>query len=223
MKAVIASCEKYKAKLVFFDNVYMYEPASVGHMTEELPYKPATKKGKVRAEVAQILLNAVAEGKVTALIGRAADFYGPHNERSILGETVYKNLKKGKAANWMGRTDKKHTFTFTPDAARATALLGNTADAYNQTWHLPTDKNGKTGKEFVEVFAKGLSQKPKLMRLPTWLIGVIGWFVPFMREIHEMMYQYDQDYFFDSTKFEKRFGIQPTPYEEGVRQTIAAG
>jgi len=222
MKAVISACQMHGAKLVFFDNVYMYSRSSVIHMTEDLPYKPETKKGKVRAEIAQMILDAVAAGTLTALIARAADFYGPKNERSILCETVYKNLKHGKAANWLGRSDKKHTFTYTPDAARATALLGNTPDAYNQTWHLPTDRNGKTGKEFVHLFANALHQKPKLWTIPTWLIGILGLFMAFMGELHEMMYQYDQDYCFDSSKFENRFGIKPTTYEDGIREIVAS-
>ena len=75
-----------------------------------------------------------------ALIARSADFYGPGNEKSFVTEMVYKNIKTGKAANWFINADKKHSFTYTPDAAKATALLGNTKDAYNQIWHLPTDR-----------------------------------------------------------------------------------
>jgi nucleoside-diphosphate-sugar epimerase len=38
-----------------------------------------------------------------------------------------------------------------------------------------------------------------------------------MREFPEMMYQYEQDYIFDSSKFEKKFGWMATSPEEGVR------
>ena len=44
-----------------------------------------------------------------------------------------------------------------------------------------------------------------------------------MREMPEMMYQYDRDYFFDSSKFDKRFNFKTTTYQEGVKQTVAVG
>jgi nucleoside-diphosphate-sugar epimerase len=56
-----------------------------------------------------------------------------------------------------------------------------------------------------------------------FIIKILGLFMPFMREMPEMMYQYDRDYFFDSSKFEKRFNFTPTTYVEGVKRTVAEG
>ena len=221
MRTTIDACIKHNARLVFFDNVYLYDVSSIGHMTEDSPINPPSEKGVVRREIADMLMSAVKSGKLTALIVRAADFYGPDNEKSFLIEVVYKNLKKGKRPNWFVDADKKHSFTFTPDAARATAVLGNTPDAFNQVWHLPTDKNTLTGREIAELFAKEMNlHSKKISVLPIWMIKLIGLFVPFMKEMPEMTYQYDRDYFFDSSKFEKRFGIKATPYAQGVRETI---
>ena len=220
IKTVIEACQANKAKLVFFDNIYMYDRDFLGNMTEETPIRPTSKKGEVRAEVVKTIMDAVKAGKLEAIIARAADFYGPKNDKSFLIEVVPKNFKKGKAANWFVRTDKIHSFTFTPDAAKATAILGNTPDAYNQTWHLPTDKQKITGKEWIELFAKEMKVAPKFSVLAPWLVSVIGWFVPFMAEMPEMLYQYDRDYFFNSEKFEKRFDFKPTQYQEGVKLTV---
>jgi hypothetical protein len=35
-----------------------------------------------------------------------------------------------------------------------------------------------------------------------------------------MMYQYDRDYVFDSSIFEKRFDFKPTPYLDGIREIV---
>ena len=75
----------------------------------------------------------------------------------------------------------------------------------------------------ADLFMKEMKVQKGVSALPMWLIKVIGLFVPFMREMPEMMYQYDRDYFFDSGKFEKRFGIQPTLYQQGVREIVAKG
>ncbi len=203
MQNVIASCKKHGAKLVFFDNVYMYDPDHLNPMTEETPMRPTSKKGAIRKQVAEMILAEVAKGQLTALIARAADFIGSPN--SVIDEIVYKNFKKGKKANWFARVDKIHNFTFTPDAGRATALLGNTPDAYGQVWHLPTDRSKLTGKQWIELFARQMNVEPKYQILPIWMMSLLGLFVPIMKEFKEMAYQYDRDYEFDSRKFEERF------------------
>ena len=222
MRNVIDACKKHKAKLVFFDNVYMYDPAHMHHLTEETPIQPTSKKGAVRARIAQMLLDEVNKGELTALIARAADFIGP-TKNSMLVETVYKNLKQGKKAMWFASADKVHTFTYTPEAAKATALLGNTPDAYNQVWHLPTSRKPLTGKDWINLFAQELKTEPKLTVIPRWMVGILGLFMPIMRELKEMLYQYDRDYVFDSSKYEKCFNYTPVPPEEAVRAIVAAG
>ena len=220
VRATIDACIKHKSRLVFFDNVYMYDINAISHMTEESPINPPSKKGAVRKQIAQMIMDEVKAGKLMALIARSADFYGPGNERSFVTEMVYKNFLKGTRANWFINADKKHSFTYTPDAAKATAMLGNTEDAYNTVWHLPTDKNTLTGREFIKLFAEEMNVANKVFVMPAWLIRVVGTFIPIMKEMPEMMYQYERDYFFDSSKFEKKFNFSATTYKEGVRLTV---
>ena len=220
MKATINACIKHNARLVFFDNVYSYDINAIPHMTEESEYNPPSRKGAVRKQISQMLMDEVKAGKLMALIARSADFYGPGNDKSFANEMVYKNFLKGRRANWFIDADKKHSFTYTPDAAKATALLGNTDDAYNTIWHLPTDKNTITGREFIELFSKEMKVSNKLVVMPMWMVKLAGIFVPVLKEMREMMYQYDRDYFFDSSKFDKRFNFKTTTYQEGVRNTV---
>ena len=220
MRAVINACIRHNARLVFFDNVYLYDINEIPHMTEESQINPPSKKGAVRKQIAQMVMDEVKAGRLMALIARSADFYGPDNDKSFVNEMVYKNFKKGMRANWFINADKKHSFTFTPDAAKATALLGNTDDAFNTIWHLPTDKNVLTGRQFIELFSKEMKVANKLFVMPLWVIKIVGIFVPVMKEMPEMMYQYDRDYFFDSSKFEKRFNFKTTTYPEGVKLTV---
>lgn len=222
MKNVIEACKMHACKLVFFDNVYMYDPAHIPHMTEETPVNPSSKKGKVRAQIARMLMDAVDRGSLEALIARSADFYGPDNQNSALIETVFKPLQQGKKANWLGNAHYKHSFTFTPDAGKATAILGNTPTAYGQVWHLPTAPDPLTGKEWVEAFARELQVQPKYREVGKGMVWFMGLFNGLMKELLEMLYQYDRDYVFDSGKFEKQFNFVPTSYEEGVRLTVAA-
>jgi len=221
MRSVIDACKKHGAKLVFFDNIYMYDPDHLDGMTEETPINPSSKKGKIRAELVKMIMDEIQNNELTALIARAADFYGPGVQNtSMLTETVLKPLSDGKTANWMGKARFKHSYTYTPDAGQATAILGNTESAFNQVWHLPTAGNPPTGKEWVEQSAKLLGVKPAYREVSKFMLKLIGIFVPIMREMPEMLYQYDRDYVFNSDKFEKTFNFKPTPYEDGLEEVI---
>ncbi len=221
MANVIEACIKHKVKLVFFDNVYSYAKDEIPNMTEESEIHPCSVKGRIREQISSDLTDHIKNGEITALIARAADFYGPAISNSLLNEMVYNNLLKGKKANWFISVDKFHSFTFTPDAAKATALLGNTVSAFGQIWHLPTDQRRIKGKEFIEMFANEMQVKPRYSVINQTLFKILGIFVPILNEMYEMRYQYDKDYFFDSSKFTKQFGITATPYEEGIRQVVA--
>ena len=223
MKNVIQACMAHGTSLVFFDNVYMYEPDHMGHMTEQTPVNPVSKKGVIRAKILQMLLDRIEEGSLQALIARSADFYGPGIKgTSVLTETVLDNLSRGKKANWLGSADCRHSYTFVPDAGEATALLGNTEEAYNQTWHLPTAPDPPTGHEWIEMIANAMEVEPRYRELPKWTVKLAGLLNGQMRELAEMMYQNDRDYIFDSSKFNKRFNYTPTPYLEGIRKIVAA-
>jgi len=222
MRATIDACAKHGAKLVFFDNVYMYDKNGISHMTEETAINPPSRKGAVRKRISEMLLEAAAEGWIEALIARSADFYGPDNQNNFITQMVMKNISLGKKPMWFVSADIKHSFTYTPDAARATALLGNTPDAYGQVWHLPTDSRGITGREMITMIASEMGAEPKISPLPGFMLRPLGLFIPVMKEMREMIYQYDRDYFFDSSKFTRRFDIAATPYKEGVSQTCKA-
>ncbi|MEM8887315.1 MAG: NAD-dependent epimerase/dehydratase family protein [Bacteroidota bacterium] len=221
MEHVIKACLAHKAKLVFFDNIYMYDPRHLAPMNEETPHNPSSEKGKIRKRIVDRLWKAVREEGLEALIARSADFYGPGLERNgVLRDTVITPLSKGKKANWMKSLDYKHSYTYVPDAAKATALLGNTPDAYGESWHLPTASQPLTGKEWVELIAKEFGVKARVRVISDFMLKLIGIFVPVMRELPEMNYQYDRDYIFDSSKFELEFSMKPTPYREGIRRII---
>jgi len=219
MKNVIDACMEHNSKLVFFDNVYMIATDQIKHIRESSTILPASNKGAVRAELDKMILDKIEKGKIQAIIARSADFYGA-GARSVLMGPVYMNLKKGKKAQWLFNAKTKHSFTYTPDAGKATALLGNTKEAYNQVWNLPTDSNTLTGEEWVQLFAKEMGMSSKFQLLPSWSVKLLGVFVPFLNELYEIRYQYEADYFFDSSKFEKHFNFKPTMYQEGVKQIV---
>ncbi len=220
MQNTIDACKHHSAKLIFFDNVYAYGKVD-GIMTESTPYNPSSKKGEVRAKIATQLMDETKKGNLNALIARAADFYGPATPLSMLTAMVFENLAKGKTAQYLIRDDVKHSFTYTPDLGKALADLSSDTNAWNQIWHLPTSNPAPTGRELIEMAAAEYGIKPKTMIFGKTMNRILGIFIPVLREMQEMLYQYEVNYHFDSTKFEKQFGWKPTSYTEGIKQTAA--
>lgn len=222
MKSLIDSCKNYNAKIVFIDNMYMYDPNYLGNMTEETPINPKCKKGKVRADIFYMLMNAVERKEVKALVARSADFYGPGVSGSYLTQTVYNNLLKDKNPQWLGKLDALHSFTYSKDIGKAVALLGNTPDAFNQVWHLPTTEEKLTPRQWIQLMMKVMNKQKKIQVVPTSTMGLLGLFMPILRELKDISYQLDKDYFFSSSKFNSRFNFTPTLPKRGI-EAMAKG
>lgn len=217
---VIDACLKHNVKLVFFDNIYMYDKKAIPHMTEESPMDPPSRKGKVRLQIVETIFNAISQKGLKALIARSADFYGPGAKNGILNVLVLDPVLKGKKMNWQANVHKTHSFTYTPDAAKATALLGNTDSAYDQIWHLPTSSERLTGKDFITMAAAMHGVRASYSVLSPFLLFLGGLFNRTIKELVEMQYQNNQDYFFDSQKFCKAFDYTPTSYENGMKEVL---
>jgi nucleoside-diphosphate-sugar epimerase len=221
MNNTIEACKRTGARLVFFDNVYMYGRVG-GPMTEETPFNPCSQKGEIRAKIAATLINEWKSGALTGMIARSADFYGPGTLNGVPNILVFEPFSRGKGASWLVNDKVPHSYTYTPDAAQGLVCLSERATAWNQTWHLPTASSPPTGREFITLAARECGVTPKYRVLSRPMIRLAGLFNPPVGESYEMLYQSDSPYLFDSSKFTQEFGFAGTPYAEGIRETAAA-
>jgi nucleoside-diphosphate-sugar epimerase len=216
MDNVVEACKRAQAKLVFFDNVYMYGKVD-GPMTEETPYAPCSKKGEVRARIATALMDEVQAGRLTAMIARSADFYGPDTRNSVPNMLVFEALATARKPSWLVDATVPHSLTFTPDAARGVAMLAGRETAWNQVWHLPTAPDPPTGAQFIAMATREFGAESRYRVLSRPMLRAAGWFNSDVRESYEMLYQSDFPYIFDSTKFASEFGFAGTSYQDGIR------
>ena len=221
MSNTIEACKRAGAKLIFFDNVYMYGKVN-GPMTEDTPFNPCSRKGEIRARIANTLVNEWKSGALTGMIARAADFYGPDTLNGVPNRLVFEPFSHKKKASWLVNDSVPHSYTYTPDAAQSLVQLAERPTAWNQTWHLPTLPNPLTGKEFVTLVAQEFGVAPNYRVLSKPMIRIAGWFNPVIAESYEMLYQNDSPYLFDSSKFAGAFGFAGTPYADGIRTTAAS-
>lgn len=215
MQNLIQVTQQTDARLIFFDNVYMYGLVN-GPMLETTPYNPSSKKGEVRAKIATLLMEEVKAGNIQATIARAADFYGTDSMNSFLDMMVLNKYAAGQRAQWIGDSRVLHNFTFIPDTGKAMYLLGKNPKSGNQIWHLPTAAP-LTGNEFIKLAAEIYSVQPRVFNINKFLLRLAGLFEKTAGGTVELYYQYDHNYNLDSSKFEKAFDFKPTAYRDGIR------
>ncbi|WP_277115099.1 NAD-dependent epimerase/dehydratase family protein [Chryseobacterium sp.] len=217
MKNVIDACKINGTKLVFFDNTYMY-PQNNEVLTEQTVFAPVGRKGMVRKKMADMLLKEMKAETIKAVICRAPEFYGPGKTQSITNSLIFNAIKENKKLKVPLRDDKLRSLIWTPDASRATALIGNTPEAYGQTWHLPVD-NPLTYKEFIALASEIYGKEFKYSVIPKLAFSIGSLFNKNAKELQELIPRYQYDNLFDDSKFRKRFPeFNVTTYRKGIEQ-----
>lgn len=221
MEGMLSGASRASARLVFMDNCYMYGPVD-GPMHEDLPLTDHGSKPATRSRVTQQWLAAHDAGKVEVVAVRASDFYGPGVSMAVLGDLTFGRVLHGKSAQVLGDPDLPHSYTYVPDIARALLTLGDAPpSACGQAWNVPNAAPAST-RTVLEAFADEVGQDLRVQATPPWLVAALGVIKPDLREVREMLYQWDRPFIVDSTKFEDTFWSDPTPLDEGVRTTAAS-
>lgn len=219
-EGAMTAAQAGSGRLVVLDNLYMYG-APEGALREDTPMRPCSKKGELRARLAERLLEADAKGRLQVALGRASDFFGPGAaSAAVFHPRFLERLRSGKAVEVFGDPEMPHSYSFIPDVAKGLALLGGDSTARG-VWHLPVSAQLST-QELVQVFAQQAGVPTKLRRIPTALLQGLGWFVPLVAAVAEMAYQWEMPFLVDDSAFRRRYRVPATPVERAVASTLAA-
>jgi nucleoside-diphosphate-sugar epimerase len=217
MENVITGCKQNGCKLVYFDNTYAY-PQDSKIQTEETALLSEGKKGRGKKMAAELLLKAIATKEIEAVICRAPEFYGPGKTKGLTNALIFDSLRKGKKPKVFLKDSVLRTLIFTPDASKAMALIGNTTNAYGQTWHLPCDDNRLTYKQLIDEIGSQLGRDIKYAVLSWWVLKIGSLFDKNLKETQELLPRYAIDNIFESSKFKDKFAdFKITSYQEGIR------
>jgi nucleoside-diphosphate-sugar epimerase len=199
--ALVDAASRVGARLVYADDTWMYGRVD-GPMTEDTPWRPVSAKGVLRAWIAERILSAGAAGRLPVGVVRAGELYGP-GVRSLVAGNVFPPALRGWPVQWFGDPDLPLTVTFVDDFAATLAAVGTRDTSAAAVWHVP-------------------HPRLRLVRHGSARVRVVGSVVPLAREGAEMVYQFEQPFVVDGSRAARAFGLTPTPYEEGVRRTLAA-
>ena len=205
------------ARYVSIDNLYMYDSSKP--ITEDSKIAPRSKKGELRAWMAEEVMSAHKKGDVQATVLRSSDYYGPGVLLSALGERVLGSLMKGKKAQIAGSVVLPHSFAYIEDVGRAAATLGIRDEAFGKIWiapHAPAVTQG----EMVEKACRVLGVKPQIAVASPLMMRIGGLFSSGAREMVEMMYEFTEPFVVDSNRMQKTFGLIPTSIDVAIERTV---
>jgi len=217
---VLAGAAAAGAKLVAIENLYMYGPTGGKALVESLPYAAKTRKGQVRAAMAEALLTAHQQGQVRVVIARAADFFGPRVKVSALGERIFPAALAGKPVQVLGNPDLPHTYSYMPDIGKALVRLGAAEHALGQVWHLPSATTVTT-RQLLHMVGEVIGKPVRVQTVPKVVLQAMALFNRDLREVLEMIYQFEEPFVVDGSKFVQAFGNQATPLPVALRATVA--
>jgi nucleoside-diphosphate-sugar epimerase len=71
------------------------------------------------------------------------------------------------------------------------------------------------------MIAEEMGIQPKYSVMGKTMMWFGGLFIPEAKETVEMMYEFEQPFIVDSSKFERTFGMKATPLRDAIRETVA--
>ena len=221
MDNLIAAAARAKARLVVLDNLYMIGRSGGRPMNEDTPMNPCSRKGGIRAKAAERLFEAHRRGDVVATAARASDFYGPGGTQTHVGDVFWRPVLAGKPGQVLVRPEAIHTYHYIPDVAAGLFALGRAgADNYGRPWMLPCAP-AETLRRLVARFSQALGREIGIAAMPRWMTRAVGLFIPLLREVDEMLYQWDEPFVVDDRRFRERFGVTPTDPDRAAAATVA--
>lgn len=220
-ESMLATAEATGARLVILSNLYGYGPVS-RPMTENLPLAAKSIKGQVRAKMWQDALASHEAGRARVTEVRASDYFGPGaGELAHMGSRMVPPVLKGKRAQFIGDPDVPRSITYIPDVVDALATVARDDRSLGRPWHVPTGP-AITARAFATRVAELGGAKPaRISQTPHFALRAAGLFMPVLRELEEIRYQFVEPFVLDSSDFEQTFGVAPTPLDKAIEATIA--
>ena len=217
---IAQSAATQKARLVIGDNLYVYDQVDSGNIREDLPMRSTTGKGKARIAVTEQMLELHRTGQVELAVVRGSDFYGAYGtDQSQFGSRMIPPLLRHQAAQVIGHSNAPHSITYLPDFGRALVMVAERDSAFGQMWHVP-NALARTRLEVLTMLAAIIGAPLNIQAMGKPMLGVLGLFVPILREVAEMSYQFEQTYIVNHDKFVAAFGDIHTPLPTGLERTV---
>ena len=202
-KAVISAAQASEAHIIVPGNIYNFGPSMPSVLTEQTPQNAKGTLGRARIKMEQTYKEATAVG-VKTLILRAGDFF----EREVTGNwfdsQITPKIADGKIT-YPGTMTSTHCWAYLPDLGRATALCCDKLDRFDDFDTLGFPGYALSGREFVELLERASGKSLKVAGVPWPIIRLLSAFIPDLRGVMEVAYQWRTPHEIDGKRFRSLF------------------
>lgn len=206
---------------LLISNVYPYGRARTAAVVESHPREPQTRKGRFRKEQADLVLAAHDPGGLRTASLILPDFYGPAAELSYANE-LFAAAVTGRTANVVGPLDVPREYVYVPDVGPAIAGLFAKPEAFGRSYNFG-GPGLITTRDFIAAVERAAGTRIKTLGANKTLLRLLGTFNPLMREVVEMYYLFTDPVVLDDAALRVVLpNLTKTPYESGIRATVAA-
>jgi nucleoside-diphosphate-sugar epimerase len=205
------------AKLIFMDNVYSYKNLEgQTHYNENTAIVPTNKKGQIRKAVMQTFVDGLKSYNLQGNIIKSSDLYGPYGLNSVIGDRYFETLFKKNVAEIIPLGNHPHSLTYTKDVGRIAVQVAITE---NQPLVVHTPNAPAKGyQDMVRMTYPFAGQTPKESISPMYMFHILAIFVPPIKSMLGMMYQWKAPFVIDSLYNTE---IAPTSLKNGMKETVS--
>jgi nucleoside-diphosphate-sugar epimerase len=213
------------ATILFPANIYVFSPVSPATVDETASRRPATRKGRVRLEMEEMLERATRDRGVRVIAVRAGDFFGPGVTGSWFAQALAKGGSSLKAVQTLAPAGTGHAWAYVPDLAEAFARL------VDRRTELPpfilvhfAGHYDATGRAMADAVRRVIGRPDLPVKPFPWIIVWMGApFSAFLREAIEMMWLWKKSIALDNGRLRSLIGDEPhTPLDEAVKAALGA-
>jgi nucleoside-diphosphate-sugar epimerase len=221
-RGVLEGARASGAVLVAVENLYVYGPHGGVPMTEDLPLHGRGLRSTTRVDMTKAL-EAVSDVRVVRV--RASDLIGPGVTESMAGARMFEPILSGaKTLKLMADPTLAHAVTSVTDFAKTLVAAGLDERTFGQVLHAPS--LAPTPAELVQLIAEEAGvQAPRLSApsrtMASWMIPVLGVFVPELRGLTENTSMFYEPFIVDSTRARTLLGLEATPLRQTIGDAIA--
>jgi len=218
-ESLLQAAERTGAGLVNLSNVYGYGPAA-SPLSADLPMRPTTIKGQVRAKMYLDGIAAHEAGRLRFAEVRPGDYLGA-GAMALFNLFIGPQVLAGQEVVFPADLEVAHSWTYTGDVARTLVAVARSARSWGRAWH-PPQTSDLPVREIATRFAEVAGRPRPVVRemTPVELHAAMA-ADPLMVESAEMQYLYRRECVLDWSPTAAEFDLKPTPLDNVLRELVA--
>lgn len=218
---VLAAVKAHGAVHLFPGNIYHFGSTLPETLTPSTPVRPDHRKAHIRVQMEQLFADAARRDNMQTIILRAGDFYGGDGTGSWFDLLISTKVTKGKVT-YPGNRNIIHAWAYLPDMAKAMVGLAEKAGTLSNFENFHFEGHNITGNQMHQAIEAATGKSLKSGTLPGFIVKMIGWLDPQMREVYEVFYQWKTPHAMKDDRLADVIGKVPhTTLNKAIREALA--